>query len=132
MTFLSKVQRDQFWRDGVLLVPDAVTTRQLTGLRETVAGWVEESRSHQTDFGETLDGRARFDLEPGHSASAPALRRVQSPEEISAVFLDVMRNARTVDAVCELLGPSVSFHLAVKKLQVHGHSKRSTETPIKS
>lgn len=110
MAALTKEQNDQFWRDGVLVVNDAVTADELAALRNEFANWVDQSREHTQDFGETLDGRARFDLEPGHSAAMPALRRVQSPEEVSEVFANVMRNARTVDMVAELIGPSIRFH----------------------
>ena len=110
MQALTTVQKEQFWRDGVLMVNEAVGADELGELREVFAGWVEESRRHSDDFGKTLDGRARFDLEPGHSAQAPALRRVQSPEEVSEVFADVMRNARTVDWVADLIGPAIRFH----------------------
>ena len=107
---LTQSQKDQFWRDGVLIVEDAVSDVELANLREVFAGWVEESRSHTEDYGETLDGRPRFDLQPGHNAETPGLRRVQSPEEISEVYADVMRNARTVDVVADLIGPSLKFH----------------------
>jgi phytanoyl-CoA hydroxylase len=107
---LTQSQKDQFWRDGVLVVEDAVTPQELDNLRTVFASWVEESRQHDDDYGETLDGRARFDLEPGHSAETPTLRRVQSPEEVSDVYANVMRNARMVDVVAELIGPSVKFH----------------------
>lgn len=110
MAVLTQTQKDQFWRDGVLVVEDAVSPQELTKLREVFAGWVEESRAHQKDFGETLDGRARFDLQPGHTAEVPGLRRVQSPEEVSGVYADVMRNARTVDICAELIGPAIRFH----------------------
>ena len=107
---LDQEQIDRFWRDGFIVVEDAVTSEQLQDLRTVFQGWVEESRAHADDFGETLDGRARFDLEPGHSAEKPALRRVQSPEEVSGVYADVMRKARTVDMVTELIGPAIRFH----------------------
>ena len=110
MPELTKSQREAFWRDGVLVVEDAVTPEQLAALREVFGTWVEESRAHTDDYGETLDGRARFDLEPGHSATRPALRRVQSPEEISEDYAAVMREARTVDLVAELIGPAIRFH----------------------
>jgi len=110
MTFLSQEQKDQFWRDGVLVVEDAVTPTELDNLRRVFAEWVEESKDHTQDYGETLDGRARFDLQPGHSAESPALRRVQSPEEVSEVYADVMRNAKTVDICAELIGPAIKFH----------------------
>lgn len=110
MAVLTQGQRDRFWRDGVLVMEDAVSAPELENLRAVFAGWVEESRRHETDYGETLDGRARFDLEPGHSARTPALRRVQSPEEVSDVYAGVMRHAHMVDAVAELIGPSIKFH----------------------
>jgi len=110
MVLLSQEQKDAFWRDGVLVVEDAVSPGELAALRAEFAGWVEESRARTEDYGETLDGRARFDLQPGHCADKPALRRVQSPEEVSEVFADTMRKARTVDYCAELIGPGVRFH----------------------
>jgi ectoine hydroxylase-related dioxygenase (phytanoyl-CoA dioxygenase family) len=110
MAELSQAQKDRFWKDGVLIVEDAVTPDQLERLRHEFDIWVEESRNHSADFGETLDGRARFDLQPGHSAEQPALRRIQSPEEISPVYADIMRTARTVDLCAELIGPAIRFH----------------------
>jgi phytanoyl-CoA hydroxylase len=107
---LVQEQKDQFWRDGVLVIEDAVTSEQLADLRSEFADWVEESRSFSDDYGETMDGRPRFDLQPGHSPELPGLRRVQSPEEVSDVFANVMRMARTVDMCVELIGPALRFH----------------------
>ncbi|MEP1443874.1 MAG: phytanoyl-CoA dioxygenase family protein [Hyphomicrobiales bacterium] len=107
---LTQSQKDQFWRDGVLIVEDAVTAEELNNLRTVFAQWVDESRHHTEDYGQTLDGRPRFDLQPGHNAETPGLRRVQSPEEVSEVYANVMRNARTVDVVAELIGPAIKFH----------------------
>ena len=110
MTALSEAQKDSFWRNGVLVVEDAVTPEELAMLRAEFDTWLQESRAHQEDYGETLDGRARFDLQPGHNANKPALRRVQSPEEISDIFASVMRHARTVDLCADLIGPGLRFH----------------------
>ena len=49
-----------------LLVEDAVSAKELTDLKKVFKGWVEDSRSYTKDYGETLDGRPRFDLQPGH------------------------------------------------------------------
>ena len=110
MGLLTQAQIDKFWRDGVLVVENAVSAIQLSALRTEFQTWVEESRSHSSDYGETRDGRRRFDLQPGHSAKTPGLRRVQSPEEVSAAFESVMRNARTVDYCADLIGPNIRFH----------------------
>ncbi|MHC8508846.1 MAG: phytanoyl-CoA dioxygenase family protein [Rhodospirillales bacterium] len=110
MGLLTQEQKDQFWRDGALVVENAVDAQDLARLKDVLAGWVEESRAHTEDYGETVDGRPRFDLQPGHSAEKPALRRVQSPEEISDVFAGVMRGARSVDFCAELIGRGLRFH----------------------
>jgi len=110
MGFLTQMQKDRFWEDGFLVVEDAVSDALLEKLRSVFSGWVEESRSHANDYGETLDGRPRFDLQPGHSPERPGLRRIQSPEEVSDIFASTMREARTVDFCADLIGPNIRFH----------------------
>lgn len=110
MGMLTEEQITQFDRDGVLVLDNAVTQEQLRALRATFNGWVEDSRTQTEDYGETQDGRARFDLQPGHTAQQPGLRRIQSPEEISDVYAKVMREAATVDYCAALIGPSLRFH----------------------
>ena len=107
---LTSLQKKQFWQEGVLIVENAVTSTQLKKLKDTFAIWVNESRSHTKDFGEVLDGRPRFDLESGHSKEIPGLRRVQSPEEISEAYANVMRDSRIADFCADLIGPSIRFH----------------------
>jgi len=107
---LSQNQKKQFWTDGFLLVENAINDMQLENLKKTFLDWVNESRNYKTDYGETMDGRPRFDLQPGHSSDVPGLRRIQSPEEISEVFADVMRNGRSVDMCAELIGQGIRFH----------------------
>jgi len=52
MAVLNQAQKDQFWKDGVLVVENAVTPEQLAALRGAMAEWIEESRSHDKDYGE--------------------------------------------------------------------------------
>lgn len=110
MTALTQTQIDAFWKNGVITIDNAVTATQLRAMKAEFDRWVEESRDQTKDYGETLDGRPRFDLQPGHSRDTPALRRIQSPEEISQTYADVMRSARTVDLVAQLIGPAIKFH----------------------
>ncbi len=118
---LTPKQIDDFWRDGYLTVKGAVTSAQLTALNTDIGGWVEESRGHSQPFGPpTLDGRARFDMGAEHSAEKPALRRINNPSDISDAYLNVMRDAATVDMVADLIGPNVKFHHCKINLKLPG------------
>lgn len=109
---LTPGQRDQFWKDGFLVVPGALTPGELAALQTEFDGWVAESRRHDRPWGEISDGRPRFDLEPGHSAERPALRRVNSPTEVSENYDRVMAKSRVPEMVADLIGPNVKFHHA--------------------
>ncbi len=118
---LTQTQIDDFWRDGVLTVENAVTPTQLAALNEEIAGWIEESRAHSEPFGPpTLDDRPRFDMGTEHTAESPALRRVNNPSDISDAYMDVMRNAGTVDMVNDLIGPNLKLHHCKINLKLPG------------
>jgi ectoine hydroxylase-related dioxygenase (phytanoyl-CoA dioxygenase family) len=116
---LSESQKAFFWEHGYLVVEDAVSAEQLEQLKHTFSNWVEDSRQHDSAYGTLSDGRPRFDLEHGHNADQPALRRVSSPEEISPHYYDVMADSGVTDAVADLIGPDVKLH----------HSKINSKLP---
>jgi ectoine hydroxylase-related dioxygenase (phytanoyl-CoA dioxygenase family) len=107
---LSQAAVDRFRRDGYLVVEHGVTPAQLAALNAQLDAWVEESRAHTTNYGRTLDGKARFDLEPAHTAAVPRLRRVANPIEISAAYRDALMTAPFVDMLEDLIGPDIKFH----------------------
>ena len=108
--FLSQAQIDQFWSDGVLTVEAAVSNELLARLQSDFKNWVEESRQHGEAYGSCIDGRIRFDVQPGHSTDRPALRRVQAPTEISDAYCEAMANSRMTDMVADLIGPDIKLH----------------------
>jgi len=110
MSLLSREQIDRFRRDGYLVVADAVEPALLGRLRADFDGWVEESGRHTAPYGTCIDGRPRFDLQPGHCAERPALRRVQAPTEISEAYYEAMADSRMTDMVADLIGPDVKLH----------------------
>lgn len=117
---LTTQQREFFWDNGWLVVPNAVSPKQLAGLRADFADWTDQSRGHADAWDtDTADGRPRFDMAAGHSAEHPLLRRVNDPIAISESYLDVMRNSAMVDGVADLIGPDVRFH----------HSKINSKLP---
>ncbi len=119
MSALTEKQKQQFWRDGYLVVDNVVQSDLLDRMRRDFAGWVKESRKHEESYGETINGRPRYDLEPGHSVDKPGLRRVNAPVEVSEAYYEAMTSSRMTDCVAELIGPNVKFH----------HSKINSKLP---
>ncbi|MEJ1995188.1 MAG: phytanoyl-CoA dioxygenase family protein [Limibacillus sp.] len=112
MRHLSEQQKTAFERDGYLVIEEAVTPKLLDLLREDMAAWIEESRSQSQNYGETVNGKPRFDLDPSHGPDHPALRRVNAPLEVSLAYFEAASEAYQVDAVAELIGPDLRFHHA--------------------
>ncbi|MDP2547576.1 phytanoyl-CoA dioxygenase family protein [Oceanobacter sp. 4_MG-2023] len=97
-------QIDQYHEQGFLLVNNVLNPDDVAALQSEFDGWVEESRKHETPWGETIDGRARFDIEGDHAADHPSLRRVSSPTEISDVFKRIALQSRVAQIAGQLVG----------------------------
>jgi ectoine hydroxylase-related dioxygenase (phytanoyl-CoA dioxygenase family) len=100
---LSQQQRERYFTDGYLLVENALPMDWIEKLRAVTTEMVERSRS-QTKSDET------FDLEPGHSAAKPRLRRLSSPVIHHPLYWDFLVNGPLGDIAADLLGPDVKFH----------------------
>ena len=110
MSALTPDQIRRYREEGCLVVENAIDTALLGRLHDDFAGWVEESRRHDRPYGETIDGRPRFDVEPGHSVARSGLRRVNAPIEVSEAFHQAMADSRMTDMVADLVGPNVKLH----------------------
>jgi len=110
MPILSPEQIEEFDRDGYLFLENAIDVQTLSKLNAEFEQWKEQSREHSEPYGVTYDNRPRFDLEPGHNAEHPALRRIASPIEISDNYLAAMRNNHALDACVDLIGPNLKFN----------------------
>lgn len=117
---IEQAQIDSFHRDGYLVVENLLTADEIATLQADFDGWVAESRSHAEAWGETQDGRARFDVELDHRPDHPSLRRVSSPTEISAAYRQVAFTSRMAQVAAQLIGGSgTRFH----------HSKINSKLP---
>ena len=110
MQELSNAQIDQFWEQGFIVVEDVIGKDVVDKLNAQYHEWLEESRSHSENYGSTIDGKKRFDLDPAHSAETPRFRRVASPAEISEIYYEVVIDSCIPDLVAQLVGPSVRLH----------------------
>lgn len=116
---LNQEQRDAFWRDGYLIVEDAVDADLLKRLQGQFSQWVEDSRGHDEPWGETINGLPRYHLEKSHRPDQPCLQRVNAPVEVSPAFYEAMASSAMTQMVTDLIGPNVKFH----------HSKINSKLP---
>ncbi|MDW3206383.1 MAG: phytanoyl-CoA dioxygenase family protein [Alphaproteobacteria bacterium] len=110
MAALTDTQKQSFHDNGYLVVEDAVDAGLLQRLRQDFDGWVADSAGHDAPFGETVDGRPRFDLQPPADGKPAALRRVQAPTEVSDAYYEAMADSRMTDMVADLIGPNIKLH----------------------
>lgn len=113
-------QIDQYHEQGYLVVENVLSPEEIALLQNEFDAWVEESRQHAEPWGETLDGRPRFDIESDHSPDHPSVRRVTSPTEISAAFKRTALESRVAQIAGQLVGSrGARFH----------HSKINSKLP---
>ena len=102
---LTQEQRESYFTRGYLLVEAVVPMDQVMRLRQVTEEMVDRSRAL------TRSDRV-FDLEPGHTADAPRLRRLTSPVEHHPAYWELASSADSVlpDVIADLVGPDVKFH----------------------
>jgi len=123
---LSAEQVADFRQRGYVVVPGLVSAEAVAAMRRDLDQWIEESRAQTRNYGAegTPDGKARFDLEPGHGAERPRLRRVANPVDISEAFRAVLWEGELPAAVADLLGPDVKFHHCKLNIKLPGMETR--------
>lgn len=110
MRKLTKAQVEQFWESGFLIVENVIGQDVVNRLNAQYDEWLDESRSHSENYGTTIDGKRRFDLDPAHSAEDPRFRRVASPAEVSEIYYQVVMDSCIPDMAAQLIGPSIRLH----------------------
>ena len=100
---LTEEQRAAYEQQGWLAVPGLVDGAWLDRLRVVTAEFVEQSRA-------LTESTVLFDLDAGHSAEEPRLRRLSSPTDLHETFWEFSSTSVIVDVVADLIGPNVKFH----------------------
>jgi ectoine hydroxylase-related dioxygenase (phytanoyl-CoA dioxygenase family) len=93
-----------FYRErGYLVVPDVLDAATLETVSREMARILEGARAvtRHTEM---------YDLEPGHRANDPRVRRVKTPHRFFRVFQQLMRHPRLVPILQDLLGAAIRLH----------------------
>lgn len=110
---ISQADVERYHRDGYIVVPDVLSAQDVADLRRVTDEYVEASRkvdSH-TDI---------YDLEPGHSASAPRVRRLKTPSDHHPVYARMVAHPGIVAVLKALWGPNIRYDLGKLNLKAAG------------
>src|SRR5476649_2870502 len=90
-------------RDGVIVVPDVLGAETLSEMRAVIAELVAGSAK-------TLEHTDIYDLEPGHTAESPRVRRIKAPQKVHPLFDQIVRSSPVLDILRKLIGPALRLH----------------------
>src|SRR5215212_2030780 len=110
---ISNLDVARYRRDGYIVVPDVLSAADIADLRRVTDEFVDASRAarEHTDV---------FDLEPGHTAAQPRLRRIKTPHLHHPVYARMVRHPKIVAVLQQLWGPNVRFDLSKLNLKAAG------------
>ncbi len=100
---LTREQIESYHTNGFLAVESVYHGEEMAEARAVVEEFVQRSRG-------VTDHTDVFDLEPGHSAGEPRVRRIKSPYLHHPTFERLIRHDRMLDVVAALLGPGIRLH----------------------
>jgi len=100
---LSQAQRESYFDDGYLLLEKVIPEAWLERIRKATDEMVEDSRG-------IAESDAKWDLEDGHTAENPRLRRLSSPNDHHTAYWEYASQSIVPDIIADLVGPDVKFH----------------------
>ena len=100
---ISEQDVQAYHRDGVIVVPDVLGADTLSELRAVIAELVAGSAK-------TLEHTDVYDLEPGHTAESPRVRRIKAPQKVHPLFDRIVRSEPVLDILKQLIGPGLRLH----------------------
>jgi ectoine hydroxylase len=102
---LTQKQREFYFENGYLLLEKLLSNDWIVRLRQATEEMVENSRS-------ITRSDATWDLDKGHTAAHPRLRRLSSMNDHHPALWDYASSAASPlpDVIADLVGPDVKFH----------------------
>lgn len=100
---LTQAQIESYRENGFLAVEGVFSPAEMAETRAVIEELVEQSRS-------ISEHNDIYDLEPGHSAAAPRVRRLKAPIATHPLFERLARHVRLLDVAQDLLGPDIRLH----------------------
>ena len=99
---LTDKQVRDYRTEGFILVSDVLSPEEIQTLRTVTDEFIEKSR-HVADHNDV------FDLEDGHSAAEPRIRRIKYPHRHHHAYAELARHPIVVKVLQDLWGPNIRF-----------------------
>jgi phytanoyl-CoA hydroxylase len=100
---ISEKDMQAYRHDGFIVVPDVLGADTLAEVRQVIAELVAGSVN-------TLEHTDVYDLEPGHTADNPRVRRIKAPHKVHPIFDEIVRSDVVLDILKKLIGPGLRLH----------------------
>src|SRR5439155_6241512 len=89
--------------DGVIVVREVLGADILAQVRTVIAQLVAGSAK-------TTEHTDVYDLEPGHTAESPRVRRIKAPHKVDSIFDEIVLSTPVLDILKQLIGPGLRLH----------------------
>jgi phytanoyl-CoA hydroxylase len=100
---ITDTQVQAYERDGVIVVPRVLDDAMLNRTRQVVTKLVAASA-------QIAEHNSVYDLEPGHTAEHPRVRRIKTPHLVDPVFDEIVRSPAVTGILTKLIGPGLRLH----------------------
>jgi phytanoyl-CoA hydroxylase len=100
--------------NGYLVVPDVLSRGEVEELRRVTDAFVEKAR-HVGAHDDV------YDLEDGHSAAEPRVRRIKTPHLWHPAYAAIVRHPGILEVLKRLWGPSIRFDVSKLNLKAAGY-----------
>lgn len=100
---LNRSQLEQYREEGYVIVEGLIDPSICIRIKQALDELVERSRN-------VLTHDSVYDLEPGHTASEPRVRRIKKPHAVASVFNELLHLTQFKAVAQDLLGESVRLH----------------------
>ncbi len=111
---INDAQVADYKRDGFIVVENVLSQDEVVALRRVTGELVEKARV-------VTEHNNVYDLEPGHSAREPRVRRIKAPHTQHGIYDSVMRHPNVLAILQQLLSPAIRFDTSKLNLKAAGY-----------
>lgn len=103
MNALNDSQKENYRKDGYLIIENAVPANVLLRMQETTLNLINASRG-------VTENNDVYDLDQGHGPNHPRLNRIKTPHLVETVYLEYLKSDALLSLLKPLLGDSIRLH----------------------